>query len=136
MPQVELMETVERFRCSRGDVLFSVMGGRVSEGLDFPDEDMEVAVLVGIPYPRPSARQRALMAYYDLKFNKGWEYTVKAPTVRKMRQAIGRLIRSETDRGAAVILDRRATAFPQLDAKFSPEPISEVARFFQEAKVN
>lgn len=136
MPQAELMEAVDRFRCSRGDVLFSVMGGRVSEGLDFPDEDMEVAVVVGIPYPRPSARQRALMSYYDQKFNKGWEYTVKAPTVRKMRQAIGRLIRSETDRGAAVILDRRAQSFPQLDAAFSPEPISEVARFFQEAKVN
>ena len=136
MPQSELMEAVDRFRCSKGDVLFSVMGGRVSEGLDFPDSDMEVAVVVGLPYPRPSARQRALMNYYDQKFSKGWEYTVKAPTVRKMRQAIGRLIRSETDRGTAVILDKRAPAFPQLNAVFSPEPISEVARFFQKAKIN
>ncbi len=134
MPQAELMETVDNFRNSRGDVLFSVMGGRVSEGLDFPDDDMEVAVLVGIPYPRPTARQKALSNYYDAKFNMGWEYTFKAPAVRKMRQAVGRLIRSETDRGVAVILDRRASRHPQLDSRFSPEPISEVAAFFPPAK--
>jgi len=136
MLQSDLMDAVDRFRCSKGDALFSVMGGRVSEGLDFPDTDMEVAVLVGLPYPRPSARQRALMSYYDQKFSKGWEYTVKAPTIRKMRQAIGRLIRSDSDRGTAVILDKRAPVFPQLNAVFSPEPISEVAHFFQEAKIN
>ena len=28
----------------------------------------------------------------DLKFGKGWEYTVEAPTARKLLQSIGRLI--------------------------------------------
>ena len=92
-------------------MLFSVMGGRISEGIDFPDKELQLAVIIGLPYPQPTAKQRALMHYYERKFRKGWEYTVKAPTRRKMLQAIGRLIRTETDVGAAVILDRRAKQF-------------------------
>ncbi len=94
-----------------GATLFSVMGGRISEGMDFPAEQLEIAVIVGIPYPKPTARQRGLQKYYDLKFRKGWEYTVEAPTARKLMQSIGRLIRNENDRGVAIILDRRATRF-------------------------
>jgi len=116
MSQSALMELVSDFK-ERGNqdgncaTLFSVIGGRISEGMDFPAEQLELAVIVGIPYPKPTARQRGLQRYYDLKFGKGWEYTVEAPTARKLLQSIGRLIRDEKDRGVAVILDRRATRF-------------------------
>jgi DNA excision repair protein ERCC-2 len=118
MSQSELMELVTDFKScgdgnSSGAALFSVMGGRISEGIDFPSEQLEIAVIVGIPYPKPTARQRGLQNYYDLKFGKGWEYTVQAPAARKMLQAIGRLIRNENDRGVAVILDKRAPRFHQ-----------------------
>lgn len=116
MSQTALMELISDFKehGSNNDekaALFSVMGGRISEGLDFPAEQLEIVVIVGIPYPKPTARQRALQHYYDLKFRKGWEYTVEAPAARKILQSIGRLIRDEKDRGVAVILDRRATRF-------------------------
>jgi DNA excision repair protein ERCC-2 len=68
-------------------------------------------LLAGIPFPKPTAKQRALLHYYEMKFGKGWEYTVKVPASRKMLQSIGRLIRTEKDVGAAVILDRRAKQF-------------------------
>lgn len=110
MDQPALMDMVNRFK-DEGGVLFSVIGGRVSEGMDFPGEQLEVAVVVGIPYPKPTARQKGLKHYYDMKFNKGWEYTVKAPAVRKVLQATGRLIRSEDDVGVSVILDERAVHF-------------------------
>jgi DNA excision repair protein ERCC-2 len=116
MSQTALMELVSDFK-ERGNqngdgaTLFSVIGGRISEGMDFPAEQLEIAVIVGIPYPKPTARQRGLQRYYDLKFRKGWEYTVEAPTARKLLQSIGRLIRDEKDRGVAVILDRRAPRF-------------------------
>jgi DNA excision repair protein ERCC-2 len=109
--QEELIETINRFKTSRNSMFFGIIGGRLSEGIDFPDQELEVVVLVGIPYPKPSARQRALVLYYDLKFRKGWEYAVRAPTTRRMNQAIGRLIRREDDRGVAIILDRRAKGF-------------------------
>ncbi len=116
MSQSALMELVSEFKDfgnqnGEGAALFSVIGGRISEGMDFPAKQLEIAVIVGIPYPKPTARQRGLQRYYDLKFRKGWEYTVEAPTARKLLQSIGRLIRDENDRGVAVILDKRATRF-------------------------
>lgn len=112
MDQPRLMKMVSDFK-EEGGVLFSVIGGRVSEGMDFPGKQLEVAVVVGIPYPKPNARQKGLKHYYDMKFDKGWEYTVKAPAVRKILQATGRLIRSEDDLGVSVILDERAIHFKE-----------------------
>ena len=99
-----------------GDVPFKVivlLFLRLSRGGDmhYLSQKVMIALIVGIPYPKPTARQRGLQRYYDLKFRKGWEYTVEAPTARKILQSIGRLIRDEKDRGVAVILDRRATRF-------------------------
>jgi DNA excision repair protein ERCC-2 len=108
--QYKLMEEIERFK-SKGGVFLSVIGGRISEGMDFPSEQLEMAIIVGIPYPPPSARQQALRVYYDRKFRSGWRYAVEAPTARKILQAIGRLIREESDRGIAIILDERAVRF-------------------------
>jgi DNA excision repair protein ERCC-2 len=137
MPQMELMEVVTRFRESgpKGAVLFAVMGGRISEGLDFPDRELEVAVVAGVPFPKPTAKQRALLHYYEMKFGKGWEYTVRGPACRKMLQAIGRLIRTETDVGAAIILDRRARQFiDRIDLVPSTDLSSDLVNFFKERK--
>ncbi len=109
--QRDLMDLGELFRSERGSVLFSVCGGRLSEGIDYPDQDLEMVVMVGIPFPPPTARLRALSYFHDVRFGKGWEYTVTTPTTRKLLQGIGRLIRRPEDRGVAVILDKRARHF-------------------------
>ena len=134
MSQSELMGLVTDFKSCGGDegaALFSVMGGRISEGMDFPAEELEIAVIVGIPYPKPTARQRGLQRYYDLKFGKGWEYTVEAPAARKLLQSIGRLIRDESDRGVAIILDKRAPRFHKYmtDMQETHHLISDISRF-------
>jgi len=136
MSQSALMELVSDFKESgkqngNGAALFSVMGGRISEGMDFPAKQLEITVIVGIPYPKPTARQRGLQRYYDLKFRKGWEYTVEAPTARKLLQSIGRLIRDEKDRGVAVILDRRAQRFKRYirDIEESQNLIQDIDKF-------
>jgi len=130
MTQPELMEEVSQFKLSEGSVLFAITGGRISEGLDFPDKDMEMAVLIGIPYPKPTAKQEALRRYYDMRFGNGWEHSSKIPAMRKMRQAIGRLIRSEKDRGVAVILDRRVFNLEDIKAEPTDDPCGEVTKFF------
>ncbi len=136
MSQTALMELVTDFKeqgneNGDGAALFSVMGGRISEGMDFPAEQLEIAVIVGIPYPKPTAKQRGLQRYYDLKFGKGWEYTVEAPTARKLLQSIGRLIRDEKDRGVAVILDRRTPRFKKYikDMQESKNLIQDIQSF-------
>jgi Rad3-related DNA helicase len=53
-----------------------------------------------------------------------------------MLQAIGRLIRNETDVGAAVILDRRAKQFAdRIDLVQSTDLSSDLINFFKERKV-
>jgi len=136
MSQIELMNLVTDFkRCGLENIdsatLFSVVGGRISEGMDFPAEQLEIAIIIGIPYPKPTARQRGLQRYYDYKFGKGWEYTVNAPAARKLMQSIGRLIRDERDRGVAVILDNRAPRFkPYIkDLRESRDLIADISDF-------
>jgi len=135
MAQLELMDVVTRFKRTshEGQVLFAVMGGRISEGIDFPEDELELAIVIGIPYPRPTAKQRALMHYYELKFRRGWEYTVKGPAIRKLQQAIGRLIRTENDVGAALVLDRRITHFSDRLELFPTEhPLQDIQAFFRD----
>ncbi len=132
MSQDGVMRLAKRFKSGEGGLLLSVMGGRLSEGIDYPGESLEVVVIVGIPYPKPTAKQRALRHYYDVKFNRGWEYTVIAPTTRKLLQTVGRLIRDEEDRGVAVILDSRAIYFKEYFPRFfeSETPAEAVRNFF------
>ena len=132
MSQSELMDTVMDFRMSDGSVLFAVVGGRVSEGLDFPDKDLELAIIVGIPYPYPTAKLNALIRYEDIRFGNGWDHAVKSPTVRKMRQARGRLIRSETDRGVSVVLDRRIASIEGFDTVECDDIPRAIRSFFDE----
>jgi DNA excision repair protein ERCC-2 len=135
MGQSDLMNVVSEFKkgsSGKANVLFAVMGGRISEGVDFPDRELQMAILVGIPYPKPTAKHRALLHYYEMKFGKGWEYTVKVPASRKMQQAIGRLIRTETDIGAAIILDKRARQFAdRMEMSSSESAMADVLRFFE-----
>lgn len=109
LDQERLMQMVHAHREAQGQSLLAgVLGGRLSEGLDFPGRQLEALCIVGAPYPKPTARQRALFHYHETRHGRGWEYAVHAPTVRRLRQAIGRLIRGPADRGFAIVLDERA----------------------------
>jgi DNA excision repair protein ERCC-2 len=113
MDNAALGRLVDAFRTDPrpGALLLGVLGGRLTEGLDFPGDAMEHMLLFGIPYPRPSARSQALIHHYDAKSGNGWMVAVHNPVGRTLRQAVGRLIRGPDDRGTALILDERATRF-------------------------
>jgi Rad3-related DNA helicases len=107
---LELADMIESFK-QNGGVLMGVINGRLSEGLDLPGKFLEVAIIAGIPYPKPSPETNAMETYYDMKFKKGWYYAYEAVAIMKLKQALGRLIRSPKDRGVAIILDSRAKRF-------------------------
>src|SRR5208282_4482510 len=121
IPMGDLWRSIEGWKKDpEGTVLLGVAGGRLSEGIDYPDEELEAVVMVGIPYPKPTAKREALRAYLDSTTGKGWEYTVEAPAQRAILQACGRMIRSENDRGIAIVLDRRATSFAKVLPGLAP----------------
>lgn len=132
LPISDLWRSVEGWKKDpEATVLLGVAGGRLAEGIDYPDEELEAVVLVGIPFPRPSAKRTALREFLDRTTGRGFEYTVRAPAQRAILQACGRLIRSENDRGIAILLDRRAPTFADVLPGLAPmEDLARVARAF------
>ncbi|MCK4808560.1 MAG: ATP-dependent DNA helicase, partial [Candidatus Aenigmarchaeota archaeon] len=90
-----------------GAALFAVVGANFSEGVDFPGELMNGVIVVGLPLEKPDIKNQALINYYDFKFQKGWEYGYTYPAMNKVMQTAGRCIRSETDRGVIMLMDKR-----------------------------
>jgi DNA excision repair protein ERCC-2 len=101
--------------CSKhgGAVFLGVLGGRTSEGVDFPGNQMNSVIVVGVPYAEPTPRVKAQIEYYEKRFPKlGREYGYILPAMKKASQAAGRPIRTLEDKGAIVFLDYRyATSY-------------------------
>ena len=131
-------EALLKFRKGRNGVFFTVMGGSIAEGIDFPGEELCFSIIVGIPYPPPTLETKGMSDMFDERFGKGtgWRYTSEIPTIRKMQQAIGRMIRTETDRGMAVILDSRMSKYTKdLDAVLSKDPVKDAVEFFETGEI-
>jgi DNA excision repair protein ERCC-2 len=95
-------------------VLCTSLWGTLAEGVSFDDDAARTVAVVGVPYPRLSERLEAIQDAYDRAYDDrpdaGWRYAVEIPTVRKTRQALGRVIRSPDDYGVRLLIDRRYTA--------------------------
>jgi DNA excision repair protein ERCC-2 len=97
-------------------VLLTSLWGTLAEGVSFDGDDARSVVVVGVPYPHLDDRAEAVQRAYGEAFGgrdreqDGWRYAVEIPTVRKTRQALGRVIRSPDDFGVRVLLDERYTA--------------------------
>jgi DNA excision repair protein ERCC-2 len=88
-------------------VLLGVMGGVFSEGVDFYG-DMAIGVIIISPgLPQVSYERELLREYYEEKNGQGFEYAYIYPGMNKVIQAVGRLIRSATDRGVVALIDER-----------------------------
>jgi ATP-dependent DNA helicase DinG len=74
------------------------------EGVDIPGEALSVLVIVKLPFDVPSDPIIAARSEtFDDAFN---EYSLPEAILR-FRQGFGRLIRTQSDRGVVVVLDRR-----------------------------
>ncbi|RDI73068.1 ATP-dependent DNA helicase [Halopelagius longus] len=109
-PTEELRQT---FVAHDGAVLLTSLWGTLAEGVSFDGDDARTVVVVGVPYPHLSERMEAIQDAYDRAYGDrreaGWRYAVEIPTIRKTRQALGRVIRSPEDFGVRVVADKRYT---------------------------
>ena len=81
------------------------------EGVDVPGDALQLVVIDKLPFPPPNdplveARTRRIEAEGRSPFN---DYFVPEAAVA-LKQGAGRLIRSDTDRGALVVCDVRLAA--------------------------
>jgi DNA excision repair protein ERCC-2 len=116
-----------------GAVFLGVQGGRTSEGVDFPGNQMNSVIVVGVPYAEPTPRVKAQIDYYERRFpNLGREYGYILPAMKKASQAAGRPIRTLDDKGAIVFLDYRfATSYCR---GFLPSWITNGMKVLQDQK--
>ena len=95
-------QLLERFRDEEAAVLFGTRS--FWEGIDVVGPALSCVIITRIPFAVPSDPIFAARSEtFDDPFN---DYSVPDAVLR-FRQGFGRLIRSKTDRGAVVILDRR-----------------------------
>jgi len=91
-----------------GAVFLGVLGGRTSEGVDFPGDQMHSVIIVGVPYAEPTPRVKAQIDYYERCFSRfGREYGYVLPAMKKASQAAGRPVRTLDDHGVIIFLDSR-----------------------------
>jgi DNA excision repair protein ERCC-2 len=142
-------ELRQRFTSDDDGVLFTSLWGTLGEGVSYEADDARTAVVVGVPYPHLDERMEAVQEAYAAAFggsddpreqeravdrdDAGWRYAVEIPTVRKTRQALGRVIRSPEDFGVRVLLDARYTERAEIEmseyavrGSFPPEERSEM----------
>jgi len=123
----------------RGAVLHAVLGGSLSEGIDFRDNLLSCVIIVGIPVSPPNVETVSLENFLKQKYGdeKGYAYARICPAFNKVLQAAGRCIRSEKDRGVIILMDARFN-YPgyrkYLPEDFIPENVTDIrsamARFF------
>ncbi|ERE67300.1 putative Fanconi anemia group J protein like protein [Cricetulus griseus] len=100
-----------------GALLIAVCRGKVSEGLDFSDDNARAVVTVGIPFPNVKDLQVELKRQYNDHHSKlrgllpgrQW-YEIQA--YRALNQALGRCIRHKNDWGALILVDDRFNSNP------------------------
>jgi len=104
---------IERFSKDNSRTLagFAVMGGVFGEGIDLVGEKLAGAVIVGVGLPGISPERDVIRDYFN-EFNQaGFEYAYLFPGINRVFQALGRVIRTENDRGAVLLIDSRFSTF-------------------------
>ena len=103
-------EVMHMLRSSSKNILYGVMGAKLSEGIDYPDNILRCVVAVGLPLATWNVYEESLIGYLDQQFpGKGRTYAYLAPAILRLVQACGRVHRSARDRGCIVLLDSRIT---------------------------
>jgi DNA excision repair protein ERCC-2 len=111
----KMVAEFKKYAKDGGAVLLGVQGGRSSEGVDFPGDQMNSVVIAGVPYAEPTPKVKAQINYFEKRFpDLGREYGYVLPAMKKASQAAGRPIRTLDDKGAIIFLDHRfATLYCQ-----------------------
>lgn len=86
---------------------FAVMGGFFSESIDLVGDSLQGVVIVGCGMPPASCAGGKVAAYFSREDENGIGFAYHYPTINRILQAAGRVIRSENDRGFLLLCDER-----------------------------
>lgn len=86
---------------------FVVMGGIFGEGIDLRGDRLSGAAVVGVGLPGLSPERELIRHHFAIHNEPGFQYAYLYPGINRVLQAAGRVIRSEKDRGAVLLIDSR-----------------------------
>ena len=125
---------------SQTNVGVLVIGGSFGEGIDLPDDRLIGVAVIGVGLPQIGFETETLRDFFDRKNGEGFAFAYRNPGINKVMQAVGRLIRSERDKGIALLLDDRYTKeeyssilkkrYPTYEIVTKPEDIEEAEKAF------
>jgi len=97
------------FSVEHGETLvgFAVLGGIFGEGIDLVGERLIGAVIVGVGLPQLCLERDLIRDYFQPQTAAGFDYAYTFPGMNRVLQAVGRVVRSETDRGVVLLIDAR-----------------------------
>jgi len=98
---------IERFRQHRGGIL--LLGtDSFWEGVDLPGEELELLVITRLPFLVPTDPINAALSERYEKLGRDPFSSLSVPqAILRLRQGVGRLIRTTADRGVVLITDGR-----------------------------
>jgi len=99
------------FRGEPGDVLvgFSVLGGIFAEGIDLVGESLTGVAVVGVGLSAFTPERELIRGFLSSRLGdrEGYAHAYSYPGLTRVLQAAGRLLRTDTDRGAILLIDDR-----------------------------
>lgn len=101
---------MKTFKSETGCILLAVQGGRFSEGEDFPGDEMDVSIIVGLALSPPSPITYAHYKQMEADhLDKHQAYMILSllPALRKAFQCAGRHIREPGKLGMVIFMDLR-----------------------------
>lgn len=112
MTSRERKDTIEMFQTAseKTQVGMFVMGGVFGESIDLIGDMLSGVLIAGVGLPMLSPLNNILRSHFDEAFDSGFDFAYTYPGLNKVIQAVGRVIRSETDRGIALLMDDRFTS--------------------------
>ena len=90
---------------------FVVLGGSFGEAIDLIDDRLIGVVIVGVGLPQINFKSDLVKEYFMKKGMNGFDYAYVNRGINNVMQAMGRLIRSENDKGAILLIDQRYTNY-------------------------
>ncbi|MBC1978282.1 ATP-dependent DNA helicase [Listeria marthii] len=112
MDEAQREHFLEGFQAGNEETLigFCVLGGVFSEGIDLRGERLVGAAIVGVGLAQLNHESDLIKDYYNKTLGRGFDYAYQIPGMNKVLQAVGRVIRGESDRGVVLLIEERFSA--------------------------
>lgn len=86
---------------------FAILGGVFGEGIDYLGDRLIGVIIVSTGLPGLDIKTQLVSEHYARMGQNGYDFAYRYPGLTRVLQTVGRLVRSESDRGVVILVDDR-----------------------------